>query len=218
MTSKLEKNKQSNFIRREPIVGSRNLSNYLWSSTLLLFSCAFFLIGILSYFHYPCFSSLPAKGTSLDFALQNPPASPSCETILPFSRFFVNITFFPQGLVMCFYGFLGFIISMYLWFTLIFGVGEGFNEFNKETGQVRIFRLGFPGKNRKIDLSYSIKDIISIKVEIREGFNPKRALYMRIKGKRDIPLTQISQPLTLEEVESQAVELARFLQVSLETN
>ena len=41
---------------------------------------------------------------------------------------------------------------------------------------------------------------------------------MRIKGKRDIPLTQISQPLTLEEIEGQAVELARFLQVSLETN
>lgn len=39
---------------------------------------------------------------------------------------------------------------------------------------------------------------------------------MRTKGKNDIPLTQISQPLTLEEIESQAVELARFLQVNLE--
>lgn len=191
MTGQLEKNEQSNLIRRESITGSRNLSNYWWSSTLLLFSCAFFITGVLSYFHFQ---------------------------FLPFSKFFENITFFPQGLVMCFYGFLGFIISIYLWFTLICGVGEGFNEFNKKTGQVRIFRLGFPGKNREIDLSYPIKDIISIKVEIREGFNPKRTLYMRIKGKRDIPLTQISQPLTLEEIEGQAVELARFLQVSLETN
>lgn len=92
MTHQLEKNEQSNLIRRESIIGSRTLSNYWWSSTLLLFSCAFFITGVLSYFHFQFF---------------------------PFSKFFENITFFPQGLVMCFYGFLGFIISIYLWFTLI---------------------------------------------------------------------------------------------------
>ena len=33
---------------------------------------------------------------------------------------------------------------------------------------------------------------------------------------REIPLTGISQPLTLKEIEKQASELANFLQVSLE--
>ena len=160
---------------------------------------------------------------------------------------------------MCFYGILGFIFSCYLWLTLFWGVGGGFNEFNKKQGIVRIFRWGFPGKNRRIDLSYDIKDIEAIRVEIKEGLNPRRILYIRVKGnttsftssqnekvsegkisnknlsknlstkntnnvvgmtqlqnKRDIPLTRIGQPTTLEDIEKQAAELAKFLQVSLE--
>lgn len=117
---------------------------------------------------------------------------------------------------MCFYGLLGFIFSSYLWLTVFWSVGGGFNEFNKKDGIVRIFRWGFPGKNRRIDLSYSLKEIEAIKVEIKEGINPSRTIYIKIRGKRDIPLTRIGQPLTLEEIETQAAELAKFLQVSLE--
>jgi hypothetical protein len=36
------------------------------------------------------------------------------------------------------------------------------------------------------------------------------------QNKRDIPLTRIGQPTTLEDIEKQAAELAKFLQVSLE--
>jgi hypothetical protein len=39
---------------------------------------------------------------------------------------------------------------------------------------------------------------------------------MRITGNRDILLTRLGTPLTLEEVETQAAELARFLQLPLE--
>jgi hypothetical protein len=39
---------------------------------------------------------------------------------------------------------------------------------------------------------------------------------MRVKGNRDIPLTRVGQPMTLEQIEKQAAELAKFLQVSLE--
>ena len=53
-------------------------------------------------------------------------------------------------------------------------------------------------------------------MELKEGLNPRRTIYIRIKGKKDIPLTRIGQPMTLEEIEKQAAELARFLQVSLE--
>lgn len=107
-------------------------------------------------------------------------------------------------------------------------VGGGFNEFNKKDGIVRIFRWGFPGKNRRIDLFYEMKNIEAIRVELKEGINPRRIIYIRVKGnaknsdnstssvRRDIPLTRIGQPLTLEEVEEEAAELAKFLQIPLE--
>jgi Ycf4 len=178
----------SSLMRRYLVIGSRRFSNYWWASVIFLGASGFLLTGLSSYLGF---------------------------NLLPFIKS-ESITFFPQGLVMCFYGILGFIFSSYLWLTVFWSVGGGFNEFNKKDGIVRIFRWGFPGKNRRIDLSYSIKDIEAIKVEIKEGINPSRTIYIRLRGKRDIPLTRIGQPLTLEEIETQAAELAKFLQVSLE--
>ena len=128
--------------------------------------------------------------------------------------FFKNpsISFFPQGLLMCFYGSLGFLLSFYWWFFIFWNVGGGFNEFNKQDGTIRIFRWGYPGKNRKIDLLYTFKDVESIRVELKD----QRTLFLKFKGKGEIPLTGIGQPLTISEIEKQASELANFLQVSLE--
>lgn len=181
-------NQESEMIRRYSVMGSRRFSNYWWATTILLGGIGFLLTGFSSYLS---------------------------RNLLPF---FTNntVVFFPQGLVMCFYGTLGIIFSTYLWLTIFWDVGGGFNEFNKKEGRVRIFRWGFPGKNRRIDLSYSMKDIESIKIEFKEGLNPKRTIYLRLKGKRDIPLTRIGQPLSLEQIEKQAAELAKFLQISLE--
>ena len=170
------------------VPGARRLSNYAWGSIMILGGIAFLLTGISSYFN---FAFLP---------LLNSP----------------NIQFFPQGLVMCFYGFLGLTLGMYIWFIIFLNLGEGFNEFNLETGQVRIFRWGFPGKNRRIDLQYPIQDIQSIRLEIQEGLNPKRLIYLRLKGNREIPLTRAGDPVSIQEIESQAAELAKFLQISLE--
>jgi hypothetical protein len=179
---------ESNLIRRYIIAGSRSPSNYWWASSLLLGGTGFLLTGISSFFQTPIlFFSSPK-----------------------------DITFFPQGLVMCFYGILAMLFSIYLWFTILWSIGAGFNEFNKKNGQVRIFRWGFPGKNRRIDYSYPLNDLQSIKVEIREGLNPRRAIYMKIEGNRDILLTRLGNPMTLEEIETQASELARFLQLPLE--
>jgi hypothetical protein len=191
---------QSPLIRRYIVVGSRRLSNYWWASILILGSFGFLLTGISSYLNYDLVPFINSK----------------------------NIIFFPQGLVMCFYGFLGLVFSSYLWLTLFWSVGGGFNEFNKKDGMVRIFRWGFPGKNRRIDLFYEMTNIEAIRVELKEGINPRRIIYIRVKGnaknsdnstssvRRDIPLTRIGQPLTLEEVEEEAAELAKFLQIPLE--
>nr|YP_009105793.1 hypothetical chloroplast RF4 [Koliella corcontica]AIT94534.1 hypothetical chloroplast RF4 [Koliella corcontica] len=180
--------KNSNFIKKYIIVGSRRISNYFWALIIFLGSLGFLLTGFSSYYKFD---------------------------ILPFIQS-QNILFFPQGLVMSFYGILGFIFSVYLWLTILWNVGYGFNEFNKEEETVRIFRWGFPGKNRRIDINYPIKDVEAIKVELKEGLSPKRTIFIKIKGKKYIPISKIGQPMTLEEIEKQATELAKFLQVSLE--
>ncbi len=178
---------------QEPIIryqvpGARRLSNYVWGFILSLGGLGFLLTGMSSYFNFQIFSFF------------NSP----------------NIQFFPQGLVMCFYGLVGSLLGLYIWLIILWNLGEGFNEFNLETGQVRIFRWGFPGKNRRIDLQYPLQDVQSIRVEIQEGINPKRIIYLKLRGNREIPLTRAGQPVSIEEIESQAAELAKFLQVSLE--
>ena len=94
-----------------------------------------------------------------------------------------ELIFIPQGIAMGFYGIAGSLLGLYLWLIVIWDVGGGYNEFNRETGRVRIFRQGFPGKNREIEVSYPLEEIQSIRVDIREGLNPRRVLYLRIKAR-----------------------------------
>ena len=76
--------------------------------------------------------------------------------------------------------------------------------------------MGFPGKNRKILLVYPLNNIKSIRLSIQDGINPKRIIYLCTKDQRQIPLTQVEQPRSLLELETQASELAKFLEVNLE--
>lgn len=177
-----------NLIRRYIIVGERRLSNYWWASVIFLGALGFLMTGLLSYTH---------------------------ATFLMFNQG-DKIAFFPQGLLMCFYGSLGFLLSLYWGLLIFWNVGGGFNEFNKKEGFIRVFRWGYPGKNRKIDLYYNLKDVEGIRVEFKQGLDAQRTIYMKLNGKREIPLTGIGQPLTIKEIEKQASELANFLQVSLE--
>lgn len=174
---------------RYEVAGVRRISNFIWGIILSIGGIGFLLTGLSAYFNQP---------------------------LIPF----INISaiqFFPQGLVMCFYGSLGILLGTYIWLILLWNLGEGFNEFNLETGQVRIFRWGFPGKNRRIDLQYPISDVQSIRVEIQEGLNPKRIIYLCLRGNREIPLTRAGQPISIQELETQAAQLAKFLQVALES-
>nr|AYQ95042.1 hypothetical chloroplast RF4 [Palmellopsis texensis] len=189
---------KKNLIRRYIIVGERRISNYWWASLVFLGALGFLFTGISSYF----------------LNLQAAELSASNVVTIIDSR--LNISFFPQGLLMSFYGSLGFFLSLYWWLLIFWNVGGGFNEFNKKDGFIRIFRWGYPGKTRRIDLSYTLKDVEAIRVELKQGLDSQRTIYMRLKGKREIPLTGIDQPLTLKEIEKQASELANFLQVTLE--
>jgi hypothetical protein len=175
-------------VLRQTVLGSRRLSNYWWATIILGGASGFLLSGISSYLQV---------------------------NLLPFSDP-TQLIFVPQGLAMGFYGVAGVLLATYLWLVIIWDVGGGYNEFNQETGLAQIFRSGFPGKNRRIELSHKLEDIQSVRVDIKEGLNPRRALYLRIKGKGDIPLTRVGQPLALSALENQGAELARFLGVPLE--
>jgi Ycf4 len=175
-------------LRRE-IMGARRPSNYFWAAVTAIGGVGFFLAGLSSF-------------------LQT--------NLLPFSDFPTQLVFFPQGIAMGFYGTAAILLCLYLSLIIVWNVGSGYNEFDKSAGEARIFRRGFPGKNRKIDLRYPLKDLLAVRAEIKEGLNPKRALYLKIKGKGDIPITRVGQPIALSELENQGAELARFLQVPLE--
>ena len=177
-------------IRRYLITGSQRWSNYWWASIISLGGSAFLCTGFASFLQ-------------TSFFLFN-----QSETI----------SFFPQGLVMCFYGSLGLLFGIYLWCTIFWRVGNGFNEFNKQEGRVRIFRWGLPGRDRRIDLVYRLDQIEGVRVQLKEGINPKRTISLKIKGKGNIPLTRIGQPIALQDIETEASELAQFLQVGLETS
>lgn len=175
-------------IRMDKILGSRRLSNYCWATIILLGGLGFLSTGLSSYLK---------------------------KQIIPLI-YSSNISFLPQGIIMTFYGVIGIIISLFLWYTIVLDIGSGYNEFNNEVGIVTIFRLGFPGKNRILKLTYNIQDIYSIKINIIEGISPKKEIYLSMKDKREIPLTKVSAPLSLNNIEEEATILAKFLGVILE--
>ena len=179
---------KTNSVLRQEILGSRRLSNYWWATVTAIGGIGFLLAGLSSYLR-----------VNLLF-VSNP----------------TELQFIPQGVALLFYGVVGSLLSLYLWLTIIWNIGGGYNEFNKDSGQAKLFRWGFPGQNRRIELNYPLEDIQAVRAEIKEGLNPKRALYLRLKKRRDMPLSRVGEPISLSELENQGAELARFLSVPLE--
>jgi hypothetical protein len=171
-------------VLRQTVVGARRFSNYWWAIIVTIGATGFFLAGLSSY-------------TRINF--------------IPFSDP-TQLIFLPQGLVMGLYGTAGLLLASYLWLSISWNLGGGYNEFNKDTKQVTIFRQGFPGKNRSVTLNCKMEDVQAVKV----GVSPKRSLYLRVKNMREIPLTRVGQPIGLASLENQAAELVRFLAVPLE--
>ena len=177
-----------NEIRQDIIVGSRRFSNYFWGSGLFLGGLSFLLAGISSYFSI---------------------------NLLPFSNP-KELVFIPQGLVMMFYGTFSLGISLYILFTVFLDIGGGYNEYNKLENLVKIVRKGFPGKNREIFLTYPLANIRAIGIKITEGLNPSRSIYLCLKDERNIPLTPVQQPVAISDLEENAADLAKFLDLKLE--
>jgi hypothetical protein len=84
--------------------------------------------------------------------------------------------------------------------------------------KVTIYRKGFPGKNQELSLEFNFKELKSIKLFLRDGLNPKRQLFLCLTDNREIPLTGSGQPIALNEIETEALKLARYLNIYLETD
>ena len=180
-------NEETFAINKDFIKGSRRISNYFWIVLLYTGGLGFFLAGLSSYFK---------------------------KNLIPFTDV-SDLIFIPQGILLLFYGTLAILVSTFILLTVIWDVGGGYNEYNKRDQLVRIVRKGFPGKNREIFLVYPFEDIKTIELEVTEGLNPKRIVYLCTKDERRIPLTPVQDPLELSLVEKQATNLAKFLDVNL---
>jgi hypothetical protein len=179
----------SDNIIREDIVGARNNSSFLTMLVLLFAGLGFFLAGLSSYLHI---NLLQLTDTS-------------------------QISFIPQGIAMLFYGTGALGLATYIILTLFWNIGSGYNEFSKSENIVRIVRLGFPGKNRTIFLSYEFKNIKNLKFLIKQGLNPRCNILLVLRDKREIPLFPAQFLLNPTETEKKAIQLSNFLSVPLES-
>ncbi len=124
-----------------------------------------------------------------------------------------GLVFIPQGLVMGLYSIAAALLATYLWTVIAIDVGAGMNRFDKSAGVVTISRRGF---RKPVNVEIPLKDVKAVKVEVRDGFNSRRRVALRIQGRRDMPLTRVGEPLPLAQLEQDGAELAQFLGVNLE--
>jgi hypothetical protein len=173
---------------RDQIVGARNIKTIITMCVLFFAGLGFFLAGLSSYLHK---NLLQITDTT-------------------------EISFLPQGLVMLFYGTGAIIIALYIVLTIFWNVGSGYNEFSKAERSIRIIRLGFPGENREIFLSYEFNNVKNLKFIIKQGLNPRCNIVLVLKDKREIPLFPPQFLLNPTETERKAIQLSNFLEVPLE--
>lgn len=184
-------NNQSDLIYTNMVTGSRTAINVFWACLLLIGTSGFLLTGIASYLGEDVLKLVNLSSNVIDFI--------------------------PQGLVMSFYGTSGFFLSTYLWLTILFNVGSGYNEFDNKLGIISIFRWGFPGKNRKIRVRCLIKDVEAVCIDTNIGFVIKPILSLRLQGQQNLPLNSIVESFSSQDIEKQGAKLAQFLQVPLES-
>lgn len=175
-------------VKYEYILGSRRISNFLFATVLLSGGLAFFLAGLSSYF-------------KINF--------------IPFSDL-TGLFFLPQGITLLFYGTLGITVSLFIWLTIFLDVGSGSNSYDRQKGTITIFRKGFIGRNREIKLVYPITEVESIRLKSTESFNSIPSIFLCLKDKREIPLTELAPNPTIKEIEERAANLAKFLNVYLD--
>ena len=176
-------------IIRENIIGARNANSLIIMLILFFAGLGFFLAGLSSYLQK---NLLVITDVS-------------------------EIKFIPQGIVMLFYGTGAIGLATYLLLTIIWNIGSGYNEFDINQSIIRVVRLGFPGKNRKVFLSYEFKNVKNLKFLIKQGLNPRYNILLVLRDKREIPLFPAQFLLNPTDTEKKAIKLSKILNVPLES-
>jgi len=172
------------------VKGSRELNNIFWAFISTLGGWGFLGTGLSSFLKDNVFFLFYAK----------------------------ELVFIPQGIILMFYGTIGVSLGLFLWSTIWWNVGFGYNEFDKNTQKITLYRKGFPGKNSEIFLEFKFKQVKSIKMLVQNGLSPKRQLLLCLKDGREIPLINSVRIIALSELETQALVLAYYLEVFLESS
>jgi hypothetical protein len=177
-------------IVRDYLQGSRDQNNIFWAFSVTLGGFGFLLTGLSSF--------LKTKLLSL---------------------FYIErMLFIPQGIILMFYGTVGLSIGTFLLLTILWNVGFGYNEYNKNSGKIVLYRKGYPGVNREVFLEFEFREVKSVKMFIRDGLSPKRQLLLCLKDGREIPLIGNTALCPLSELESKALFLAYYLETVLESS
>jgi len=179
---------ENDLIIKDTIVGSRNSKNYLSFLVFFFAGLGFFLAGLSSYLHINLLFFTETK----------------------------QIIFLPQGIAMLFYGTGALGISFYLLLTIFWNIGSGYNEFSKKDNSIKIVRVGFPGQNRNLFLSYEFQNVKKLKFLLKQGLNPRYNLLLVLKDKREIPLFPAQSLLNPFVLEQKGLILAKYLNVPIE--
>tara|TARA_Y100000589_G_C27126275_1_gene618665 strand:- start:859 stop:1416 length:558 start_codon:yes stop_codon:yes gene_type:complete len=125
-----------------------------------------------------------------------------------------TLLFIPQGLIMGAYGVIANLLNIYLWYMVFINFGSGCNTFDKSNKLVQIKRKGL---FKDVDVKLNFDEIKSVKLDISEGFNPRRRIALVLKGrKKALPLSSAGDLKPLLQVEEEGAKLAKFLDVNLE--
>ena len=125
-----------------------------------------------------------------------------------------SLLFIPQGIIMGAYGVLANLLNIYLWYLVLINFGSGYNIFDKNSKSVEIKRKGL---FKDVEVKINFDEIKSVKLDISEGFNPRRRIALVLKGRKKVlPLSGAGELKPLLQVEEEGARLAKFLSVNLE--
>ena len=112
------------------------------------------------------------------------------------------------------YGVIANLLNIYLWYMVYINFGSGYNKFDKKEKVIEIKRKGL---FKEINVKIAFDEIKSVKLDISEGFNPRRRIGLVLKGRKKImPLSSSGDLKPLLQVEEEGARLAKFLSVNLE--
>ena len=125
-----------------------------------------------------------------------------------------SLLFVPQGIIMGAYGVIANLLNIYLWYLVFINFGSGYNSFDKSSNSIEIKRKGL---FKDVEVKLNFDEIKSVKLDISEGFNPRRRIALVLKGrKKPLPLSRAGELKPLLQVEEEGARLAKFLDVNLE--